>query len=223
MSGNLPRLKIKKKIYVESVMVFFIAISPFLYKFYEYLPSNADGSVSLMGIVIGDHGFADAKTYLWFLTSKLIPLYLFIFWFLTSKNWWYHILIIPIGMYAFQLFEVVFDSDNYVDTDNIWWLLPICMVVIPFVYLIRIRLYDKYVHGIDLEAMEAELMSLKEKQQKNRMQKAKVEHKKKEPANGAPHDQRPSKGLVDYINSTLSTGNIEAKLKDFPNIFQRFQ
>ena len=37
------------------------------------------------------------------------------------------------------------------------------MVVVPFVYLIRLRLIDKYVHGIDLEAMEAELNTLKEK------------------------------------------------------------
>ncbi|MDA8686530.1 hypothetical protein N9L94_05910, partial [Robiginitalea sp.] len=29
----------------------------------------------------------------------------------------------------------------------------------PFVYFIRIKIYDKYVHGIDLEAMDAELKS----------------------------------------------------------------
>ena len=37
------------------------------------------------------------------------------------------------------------------------------MVVIPFVYFVRVKLYDKYVHGIDLEAMEAELQAFKEK------------------------------------------------------------
>ncbi|WP_239530921.1 hypothetical protein [Muriicola jejuensis] len=41
------------------------------------------------------------------------------------------------------------------------------MVVIPFVYFIRIKLYDKYVHGIDLEAMEAELQAFKEKNNKS--------------------------------------------------------
>ena len=66
-------------------------------------------------------------------------------------------------MYAFQLFEVIYSEDEYIDTENIFWLLPICMVVILFVYFIRIKLYDKYVHGIDLEAMEAELQTFKQK------------------------------------------------------------
>ncbi|MEZ2414200.1 hypothetical protein ACA086_04495 [Muriicola sp. E247] len=65
-------------------------------------------------------------------------------------------------MYTFQLFEVIYSEDKFIDTDNVMWLLPICMVVIPFVYFIRIKLYDKYVHGIDLEAMDAELQSFKE-------------------------------------------------------------
>ncbi len=37
------------------------------------------------------------------------------------------------------------------------------MITIPFVYFIRIKLYDKHVHGIDLEAMDAELQELKQK------------------------------------------------------------
>ncbi|MDO6516867.1 hypothetical protein [Zobellia uliginosa] len=67
-------------------------------------------------------------------------------------------------MYAFQIYEVLYSEDNIVDTKNIIWLLPVCMVVIPLVYFIRIKLVDKYVHGIDLEAMEAELTALKKKQ-----------------------------------------------------------
>lgn len=69
-------------------------------------------------------------------------------------------------MYAFQIFEGVLSEDNYIDTDNVLWLLPFCMVVIPFVYFIRIKLYDKHVHGIDLEAMDLELTYYKEKERK---------------------------------------------------------
>ncbi|MEO0573492.1 MAG: hypothetical protein AAF039_17450, partial [Bacteroidota bacterium] len=47
---------------------------------------------------------------------------------------------------------------------NLLWLLPICVVIIPFVYFIRLKLYDKHVHGIDLEAMDEELRILKEKE-----------------------------------------------------------
>jgi len=157
------RTRAKTKILLESLVVFFVAISPFLYKLYEYLPLSSDGTVSIIGFIIKPNGFPDAQTYLWFLTSKVVPLYLFLIWFLTSRDWWYHIILIPISMYSFQLFEVIYDTDKVIDTKNILWLLPICMVVIPFVYFIRIKLYDKHVNGIDLEAMDAELKALKNK------------------------------------------------------------
>lgn len=165
MNDSKARLRVKRKIIIESVFVFFIAIAPFLYKIYDFLPEEPEETISFLGITIGNGGFRDVSTFFWFLMSKIIPLYLMVFWFMTAKNWWYHIILIPIAMYAFQVFEVVFDSDDYVDTENIWWLLPILMVIIPIVYFIRIKLYDKYVHGIDLEAIDAELKSLKEKQQ----------------------------------------------------------
>ena len=67
-------------------------------------------------------------------------------------------------MYAFQIFEGVYL--DVVDTKNVLWILPLCMVLIPFVYFVRIKLYDKYVHGIDLEAMDAELKLFREQEKK---------------------------------------------------------
>ena len=161
------RKKMKKKIVLDSITVLFIALTPFFYKIYDYLPINdPDATVSFLGITIGSNGFEDVSTNIWFLTVKIIPLMLLIIWFFTSRNWWYHILLIPIAMYSFQIFELIYSENYNLDTENIWWLLPVCMVVIPIVYFIRIKLYDKYVNGIDLDAMEAELIALKEKQGK---------------------------------------------------------
>ena len=69
-------------------------------------------------------------------------------------------------MYAFQIFEVLYSDDQYVDTENILWILPVCMLVIAFVYFIRIKLYDKHVHGIDLDAMDVELQYYKDKERR---------------------------------------------------------
>jgi hypothetical protein len=41
-------------------------------------------------------------------------------------------------------------------------------VVIPFVYFIRLKLFDKHVLGIDLEAMDRELKAYKEKELKEK-------------------------------------------------------
>lgn len=202
----------KRKIIFDTIALFFIAITPFLYKVYDYLPIDPEATISILGFTIGSNGFADVSTYVWFLTVKLIPLFLLLIWFFTSRDWWYHILLIPIAMYAFQLFEAVFSEDDYVDTQNIWWLLPVCMVVIPFVYLIRIRLYDRYVNGIDLDAMEAELHALKQKQLKN--QKIKE------------FDEKPQtveyRSLSEWLNQKLSTGNLEFMFRQFQNTLRNW-
>jgi len=206
MSYKNTRKKAKNKIVAETFFVFFIAISPILYKLYDFLPEDPEATISFLGMTIDNNGFPDISTYAWFMMSKLIPLYLLIFWFMTSKNWWYHIILIPIAMYSFQVFEVIFDSDNNIDTENIWWLLPICMVIIPFVYLIRIKLFDKHVNGIDLEAMQEEINVLKAKKLKDkevrelRADLPKIEYRT----------------LSEWLNQELSTANIE-------RVFRRFQ
>ncbi|MFS4447741.1 hypothetical protein [Maribacter sp. 2307UL18-2] len=113
-------------------------------------------------------------------------------------------------MYAFQIFEGVYSQDQYVDTDNIFWLLPVCMVVIPFVYFIRIKLYDKYVNGIDLEAMEAELHALKKK-------RSQVEVQKKKDLDTPTPDTVEYRSLSEWIDAKLSTGNIELIFRQFQN------
>ncbi|WP_373074862.1 hypothetical protein [Zeaxanthinibacter enoshimensis] len=119
--------------------------------------------MNLLGITIGSNGFPNVNVFIWFMLGKVVPFYLLLIWFFTCKHWWYHIIIIPVLMYAFQIFEGI-EGDKFIDTENVLWLLPFCMIVIPFVYLIRIKLYDKYVHGIDLDAMDAELKALREKE-----------------------------------------------------------
>lgn len=161
---NEKNRKAKKRIIIESFIVFLIIISPFVFKVHEYVSTDPEATLNFLGITIGNNGFQNVSVYLWFLLGKIVPMYLLLIWFFTCKDWWYHIIIIPILMYAFQIFEGVFFESKYVDIENIMWLLPVCMVVIPFVYFIRIKLYDKHVHGIDLEAMDAELKAYREKE-----------------------------------------------------------
>ena len=157
--------KTRHRFFIESVGLILIVLSPFIFKIHEYLPKDPEETISFLGMTFDRNGFANLSTYAWFLLNKIIPLYLLIIWFFTCKHWWYHIILIPLCMYAFQIFEVVFYWDEQlVDTENVLWLLPICMVIIPFVYFVRVKLYDKYVHGIDLEAMDLELKLYKEKE-----------------------------------------------------------
>ncbi|MGB5359456.1 MAG: hypothetical protein WBN27_05880 [Eudoraea sp.] len=157
--------KAKKRLYIESLAIFLIIVAPFIFKLYYYLPRDPEATINFLGMTIDKNGFADIYTYAWFLLGKLVPFYLLLIWFFTNKHWWYHILLVPICMYAFQILEVFYyHDDEIVDIENTLWILPVCMVVIPFVYFIRVKLYDKYVHGIDLDAMDAELQYYKDKE-----------------------------------------------------------
>ncbi|WP_298480116.1 hypothetical protein [uncultured Maribacter sp.] len=213
-----PR-KAKKKIIIESFILSIIALTPFLFKAYDYFPGpnsrGAHDTISFLGITIGSNGFDSISTNIWFYSSKLIPLTLLILWFFTSKNWWYHIIIIPIATYAFQLFELIFSEDNVIDSENIWWVIPVCMVVIPIVYFIRIKLYDRYVHGIDIEAMERELNILKQKQKKATKDSTstdtiEVDKNKKV---YEVEDKFKVYSLSEELNRKLSTHNIEKQFK----------
>lgn len=179
MSGKKKiNTRARKRIFIESAVAFFIILSPFVFKSHEYLPNDGTESFSFLGIEISRNGFPSLEMHAWFLVSKLVPLYLMVIWFLTCKHWWYHIIIIPIMMYAFQLFENYFSESDTVDSENLMWLLPICIVVIPFVYFIRLKLYDKHVHGIDLDAMDEELTILKAKEEL-RKEREKLEQRQK--------------------------------------------
>lgn len=203
---SIKRKKIKNRFVIESFLIFLILMAPFIFMLHGYLSRDPEATLEILGFTIDRNGFPNIRTYIWFLSGKIIPLYLLLIWFFTSKQWWYHIILIPILMYAFQTFEVLYSDDSTIDTDNIWWLLPVCMVVVPLVYLIRIKLYDKYVHGIDLDAMEEELKVLKAKKLKDkevrelRAELPKIEYRT----------------LSEWLNQELSTANLE-------RIFRRFQ
>ncbi len=198
--------QVRRRIIIETFVVFLIVISPFIFKLHEYFSSDPEATVNFFGYIIDRNGFANLSIYAWFLLGKIVPLSLLVLWFFTCKHWWYHAILIPITMYAFQIFEGVFSEDRYVDTENLLWLLPVCMVIIPFVYVIRLKLYDKYVHGIDLNAMEKELNVVKTKKLKDkeirelRAELPKIEYRT----------------LSEWLNQELSTANLE-------RIFRRFQ
>jgi len=189
--------KVRKRFVIETIMLFFIILSPFIFKLHGYLPRDPEATLEIFGLTIDRNGFPNIRTHIWFLLGKIIPLYLLIIWFFTCKQWWNHLILIPILMYAFQTFEVIFNEGDTVDSENLIWLLPVCMVVIPLVYFIRMKLVDKYVHGIDLEAMEAELNALKEK----------ANYK---PTTDEELEKLKSNTLAEIINRKLSTRRLEA-------------
>lgn len=212
--NSSERKQAKRKLFHDSLIVFLVIASPFVFKLHEYVTTEEGATLNFLGIEITDNGFQNVSVYVWFMLGKLVPFYLLLIWFFTCKHWWYHIILIPVTMYVFQIFEEVYSDDYFIDSKNVLWLLPICMVIIPFVYFIRIKLYDKYVHGIDLEAMEAELQELKDKNISDGYVS------KPSSKDLDIKDELKQESLSEEIDRKLSTDNIEQGLKVFQEKLQ---
>src|SRR5690606_24777640 len=79
----------------------------------------------------------------WTLTGKIIPLFLLLIWFFTCRHWWYHAIIVPIAMFSFQIFTILNDDLKYIDSNQILFLIPIMAIIIPSIYLVRAKMFNR--------------------------------------------------------------------------------
>lgn len=151
-----------RSIIVGSIVAFLIAITPYLFYLYESFPDTQKFE-TIFG-TFETNAVPNVRTYMWVFLSKFVPLLLLILWFLTCKHWWYHVILIPAAMYLFQLISVMNQDAQFIDESEIYWIIPIMAVIIPIVYLIRVKLFDKVIYGIDLKQIEKEIESYKNKE-----------------------------------------------------------
>ncbi len=204
------RSHVRKKLLVEGIIGLFIALSVLFFYFYKFIPpSEAMEEWRFMGVTFTKNGYISIQTAFYYYMTKLVPLYLMVIWFITCKHWWYHIILIPIAMYGFQLYSIFNESSKKIDENELYYLLIVCMFIIPIVYFIRLKLIDKYVHGIDLEAMEAEIRALREKQGLRSVSEKRGEAR----TPGTGHVYRT---MMEKIDENLSTHHLE-------HLFRRFQ
>ena len=50
--------KARKRFIIESIIIFFVIITPFVFKVHEYLPRDPEETISILGIEIGRNEFA---------------------------------------------------------------------------------------------------------------------------------------------------------------------
>lgn len=141
-----------KSLAIGGVVVLLVAISPFLFYSYKSFPETQIWETSLFTLKTS---FPDWYSFAWYFTGKVIPLYLLLLWFFTCKHWWHWIILVPIAMYAFQLWGVLNESNN-LDELELYYLVPLMLILVPFVYLVRAKLFSR-IHGNDLDSFEKEL------------------------------------------------------------------
>jgi len=145
----------KKGLIVGSLIATYIAATPFLFYLYEGVPETKTWSTFLF--TFESMFYENARDAMWLVTTKTVPLILFTIWFFTCKHWWYHVLLVPISMYGFQLANFV--STDAADFDNFSFVyfMPIMAILIPSIYLIRARMFNKINDaGKTMEELEEE-------------------------------------------------------------------
>jgi hypothetical protein len=141
-----------KNLFAGSLVVIIIAITPLLFYSYKSFP---DVKIWETSFFTAETAFRSWFDYTWYLVNKIIPLLLLFIWFFTCKHWWHWILLIPIGMYSFQIWGLIQENEG-VDEIELYYVFPIMMIVVPSVYLIRAKLFNT-LRGTDLKAFEEEL------------------------------------------------------------------
>ena len=147
----------KKNIIIGCALGTYIACTPFLFYLYESVPDTQVWSTFLFDY--DSKGWGSANVSMWILTGKLIPLILIIIWFFTNRHWWYHALLVPITMYLYQIFALLFTDNEIIDEFQLVYMVPIMAVVIPSIYLIRARMFNEINDaGKTFEELEQEFM-----------------------------------------------------------------
>jgi hypothetical protein len=150
-------------LFLGSLIVLLIASTPYLFYSYESLPDSQVWETSFFSF---ETSFPSWISFAWYFVGKAIPLFLLLLWFFTCKHWWHWIILVPIAMYAFQLWGVVNESNN-LDSLELFYLIPLMLVLVPSVYLIRAKIFNK-MRNDDLTSFEQELS-----QEKNTWQQIK--------------------------------------------------
>ena len=143
----------KKNFISGTIIAIIIAITPILFNLYNSVP---DVKVWNTFLFTYDSNYYESTFVLaWTLISKLIPLLLMFLWIFTCRHWWYHAIIVPIGMFIYQIIIIINDDLSFVDQDEFIYLLPIMAIVIPSIYLVRARLFNR-LNTVDKSTQELE-------------------------------------------------------------------
>ncbi|AXT49862.1 hypothetical protein D1818_03125 [Aquimarina sp. BL5] len=127
-----------------------IATVPFLFYINDIFPDGAIWENSFF--TYQSKYYESVNVFVWVLLGKFIPLTLFIIWFFTCKHWWYPVILIPITLYSFQLISLILEDSQIIDENEIFYLIPVPVIILSVVYTIRTKIFDK-IHGIDLSEL----------------------------------------------------------------------
>lgn len=114
----------------------FIVLVPFSIYIHLLFDQTNNGIIEIFGEVYR-HGYIDASAYVWMILIRIIPISLFLVWFLTSAYWWRYFIFVPLSVNFYALFEESFDSPFFLHDDR-----PVYILLIVSLFLIATFIFD---------------------------------------------------------------------------------
>ena len=140
-----------KALVIGSITAIFMAILPYAFYYYEAIPDWLWDTYMFKSLSASFEGNRLMAS--WILFQKIVPLVLLLLWFFTCKHWWYHTILIPISLYCFQIYTLFDFKSTYIDSGELYFVVPVVIFSLSLTYLARLKIFDK-IHGIDISEIE---------------------------------------------------------------------
>jgi len=118
INSSTNRSSINSMRKVDILLVLLIIFMTFIWYSYLIIPSGIL-EMNLVGFVIDNHGFNDLKTFIWFISRKLVVILFLSLWFITSDYWWKYAILAPLTIFFYQFWEAFQDVSNLDAISNI--------------------------------------------------------------------------------------------------------
>ncbi|WP_299431506.1 hypothetical protein [uncultured Aquimarina sp.] len=132
----------RNKRFIQGVIISAILIAtPFLFYLYRFAPKSDSWDLGLFIIYSG--GFKSVIGFVHAFFTKVTFLIITTIWFFTARQWWRFAILIPFGMFFFQLSGVINQNIRYTDDFSFWKSLIILGPILIGMIMYSIKLNQK--------------------------------------------------------------------------------
>lgn len=119
-----------------SMSIVFILFGLAIFNFVFLFIPRGQQEIDLLILNIGNSGFLDVRTNIWYFSLKFVFLAAMSIWFLSCSRWWRYAIFSPIVMSTYQLWEAFYPGATEVDELSYMKALPLILGVTVLLLLI---------------------------------------------------------------------------------------
>ncbi|WP_299362274.1 hypothetical protein [Winogradskyella sp.] len=129
-------MSVRKKLKRDIITIIAILLIPVIAYMYLLFPNTKD--ISIFNYSLSSGYYEDFQYFIWVLSQKFMFISVFIIWYITTKNWWKNILLIPLLVFVFQFIMVINNNVNYFDEyEGIAAMIIAIPIILAFYFLIK--------------------------------------------------------------------------------------